>query len=154
MAQTDSKMDVNSQIVPCSKCGAKNRVDPAKLAEGKAVCGQCKVQLAAVIEPITITDANFTAEVEQSPLPVMVDFWAAWCGPCRMIAPSIEAMAPEFAGRARIGKLDVDANQATAARFGVQSIPTILIFKNGQVVDRITGAVPKQTLVSALIRAL
>jgi thioredoxin len=150
----DNYSQSNEQIVSCAQCGAKNRVDPAKLAEGKAVCGQCKAQLAAVIGPITITDANFTVEVEQSPLPVMVDFWAAWCGPCRMIAPSIEAMAPEFAGRARIGKLDVDANQATAARFGVQSIPTILIFKNGQVVDRVTGALPKEALVSALIRAL
>jgi thioredoxin 1 len=142
----------NAPIVSCENCGTKNRVDPAKLAEGKAVCGQCKAQFAAVLGSITITDANFTVEVEQSPLPVMVDFWAAWCGPCRMIAPSIEQMAAEFAGRARIGKLDVDANQVTAARFGVQSIPTLLIFKNGQVVDRITGAVPKATLVSHLNR--
>jgi thioredoxin 1 len=144
-------MEVSNVIAKCSECGSNNRVDPAKLAEGKAVCGQCKTTLTAAVEPITITDANFAVEVGQSPLPVMVDFWAAWCGPCRMIAPSIEAMASEFAGRARIGKLDVDANQRTAASFGVQSIPTILIFKNGQVVDRITGAVPKQTLVSHLI---
>lgn len=142
---------MDSLIVKCSHCSTNNRVDAARLAEGAAVCGKCKNTLSpSNVKPLTITDANFTEEVERSAVPFLLDLWAAWCGPCRMIAPSIVQLAMDFAGRARIGKLDVDANQATAARFGVQSIPTLLIFKNGQVVDRITGAVPKETLAAHL----
>lgn len=146
----ESKDKVGSVIAKCSNCGANNRVDGTKLAEGKAVCGQCKASLGGHMHPLTITDANFTAEVESSPVPVLVDFWAAWCGPCRIIAPSVEQLAAEFAGRAHIGKLDVDKNQITAARFGVQSIPTLLIFKNGREVDRIVGVQPKEALARRL----
>lgn len=141
-------------IVKCSECGANNRVDPAKLAEGKAVCGQCKSPLTADTKPLTITDMNFTAEVEGSPVPVLVDFWAAWCGPCRIIAPSVEQLATEFAGKAKIGKLDVDANQVTAARFGVQSIPTLIIFKGGREADRIVGVQSKEALAARLNKFL
>jgi thioredoxin 1 len=139
-----------AQITKCSKCGAKNRVDPAKLADGKAVCGQCKTALSVDTKPLTITDANFTDEVEGSSLPFLLDLWAAWCGPCRMIAPIVEQLAVEFAGRARVGKLDVDANKRTAARFQVQSIPTLLIFKDGQVVDQIVGLQSKEALAARL----
>jgi thioredoxin len=137
-------------IAKCSNCGAKNRADSARLAERKAVCGQCGSRLAADIGPITITDASFTSDVVNSPLPVLVDFWAAWCGPCRAIAPVIEQLAVDFAGKARIGKLDVDANQRTAARFGVQSIPTLLILKKGKEVDRIVGLQSKEALSARL----
>lgn len=103
---------------------------------------------------ITFTDSNFDAEVLQSPEPVLVDFWAVWCGPCRAIAPAVEELATEFKGKARVGKLNVDENQRVAARYGIRSIPTLLIFKNGQVVDQVIGAVPKSRLVDALNKAL
>ncbi len=92
---------------------------------------------------ITATDANFDAEVINSDKPVLVDFWATWCGPCRMIAPVIEEIASEYEGKAKVAKLDVDANPQVSMKYGIRSIPTLLIFKNGQVVDQIVGAVPK-----------
>ncbi len=96
------------------------------------------------------TDGSFKETVLDSELPVLVDFWAVWCGPCRMIAPSVEEMAKEYEGRALVGKVDVDNNPEIAASYGIRSIPTILIFKGGKVVEQIVGAVPKQQLVSAL----
>jgi thioredoxin len=143
-----------AQIVACRECGAKNRVHPERLAAGKAVCGQCKSVLKAEIKPLTITDANFASEVEGSAVPVLVDFWAAWCGPCLMIAPLIEQLASEFAGKAKIGKLDVDASQVTASRFGVQSIPTLIIFKNGKEADRIVGVQSKEAMAQRLEKLL
>jgi thioredoxin len=136
------------QIIGCPTCGARNRIDPARVSE--ALCGKCRSPLSSEAKPIHITDANFTSEVELSGLPVLVDFWAAWCGPCRMIAPIIEQLASEMAGRVRVGKLDVDANQATAARFRVQSIPSMLIFKDGLEVDRIVGAQSKEAIMRRL----
>ncbi len=95
------------------------------------------------MKPIEITDANFEDEVANSDIPVVVDFWAAWCGPCRMIAPIMEELAEEYDGKVKIGKLDVDANQETAIKFGVRSIPTVLFFKGGEVKDTVIGAGPK-----------
>ncbi len=100
--------------------------------------------------PLHVTDNNFQEEVLQSPIPVVVDFWATWCGPCRMIAPIIEEMASEYEGRAKMCKLDVDNNQKTAMTYGIRSIPTVLIFKGGELVETIIGAVPKVQITKRL----
>ncbi|MYI63817.1 MAG: thioredoxin [Gemmatimonadetes bacterium] len=107
-----------------------------------------------VSEPIVLTDDNFSAEVLNASQPVLVDFWATWCGPCRMIAPIVQELSSEYEGRAKVGKLDVDAAQKTAADFGIRSIPTLLIFKEGKVADQIIGAVPKGQITEKLEAAL
>ncbi len=103
---------------------------------------------------LEFTDANFSTEVVEANQPVLVDFWATWCGPCKMIAPAIEQLATEYAGKARIGKVDIDQHQKVAMEHGIQAIPTILIFKNGQVVKRFQGVSPKEKLAEALDSAL
>ena len=103
---------------------------------------------------IVLTDENFSSEVVESGQPVLVDFWATWCGPCRMIAPIVEELSAEYEGKAKIGKVDVDAAQKTAQEFGIRSIPTLLLFKEGKVVEQIIGAVPKQEIVDKLDAAL
>lgn len=138
-------------VVACPNCGAKNRVVLDAALERQPVCGACKQVLPApASEPVIVTDANFTQTVEKSHLPVLLDMWAAWCGPCRIIAPTIEALASELAGKVTVGKLDVDANQRTAARFGVQSIPTFLILKAGQEVDRLVGLQSREAILRRL----
>lgn len=100
--------------------------------------------------PLHVTDAEFKEKVLDSKMPVLVDFWAAWCGPCRMIAPFVEELAKEYAGKAIVAKVDTDANPQTPMNYGIMGIPTLLFFKNGQVVDRIVGAVPKAVIAKKL----
>jgi thioredoxin 2 len=141
------------RLITCPACGAANRVPPEKVARGlQPVCGRCKRPLPLGSQPITVTDANFSEEVERSSLPVLVDMWAPWCGPCRFLAPVVEELANELAGRVRVGKLNVDENPATASRFGIQSIPALLLFQDGREVDRIVGAQPKSEILRRVQR--
>lgn len=103
---------------------------------------------------LELTDKNFDQEVLQSDIPVFVDFWAPWCGPCQMIAPIVESLAEEYEGRCKVGKLNVDDNPRTAMRFGIMSIPTLMVFKDGKVIERIVGAVPKEVMEGIIKRVI
>lgn len=128
---------------------------PEKIKPGVApICGRCKTPLPAQNKPVTVTDANFSDEVEHSPLPVLLDMWAEWCGPCRMIAPVIDELSIEMSGRVRVAKLNVDQNPVTADRFNVRSIPALLVLKAGREVDRMVGAQPKAEITRRLERVI
>jgi thioredoxin len=149
----------DTMMLRCGSCGATNRVPREKMAAGlQAVCGKCKSKLplgpTATATPLTVTDATFAAEVERSPLPVLLDAWAPWCGPCRIVAPAIEELATDLAGQVRVGKLNVDENPSTAGRFDIRSIPTMLVLVGGREVGRIVGAKPKAAIRAELDRAL
>jgi thioredoxin 2 len=138
-------------LIRCPSCGTTNRVPREKLQSGLApVCGRCRTRLPADLTPTTVTDATFAADVEGSPLPVLLDLWAPWCGPCRHLGPVIDELAGEWAGRVRVAKLNVDENPTTAARFRVGSIPTLLVLNGGREVDRLVGAYPKAEIARRL----
>ena len=145
----------NAAMIRCPRCAATNRVPQDKLARGLApVCGRCRTALPVDREPVTVTDRTFAADVEQAAVPVLVDAWAPWCGPCRMVAPVLDELASEMAGRARVAKLNVDENPETAARFGIRSIPTLLLMQEGREVDRLVGAQPKAEIARRLEQLL
>ncbi|CAA9429061.1 MAG: Thioredoxin [uncultured Phycisphaerae bacterium] len=147
-------------IVECPNCGVKNRVDEQAAERLQPVCGRCKTRLAVPANagnasaaaaggghPIEVTDATFERDVlGAGPTPVLLDCWAPWCGPCRMIAPIMEQLAAEAGGRFVVAKLNTDENRQVATRFQIDAIPTMLIFKNGQLIDRIVGLQPKQAI--------
>jgi thioredoxin 2 len=151
-------------VVACSKCGTKNRVDPRNAVGHVAKCGKCGQPLelpadgqqgsqdkAVENKPLIVTDDTFQRDVLNSRGTVLVDCWAPWCGPCRMVGPIMEQLAAESNGRYRIAKLNVDENPRTAAQYQIQSIPTMLIFKDGKLVDRLIGAQPKPAIASKLL---
>jgi len=146
------------QVVVCSHCGAKNRIDESRLATSEAKCGRCGEMLDGIAasneqdsQPVNITDQTFEREVLQTTgRPVLVDCWAPWCPPCRAIAPLLDQLAAESNGSYRIAKVNVDENPQISSRFQIASIPTMLIFKDGKLIDRLIGAHPKQTIAERL----
>jgi len=141
-------MDQESVIVRCGHCGTKNRIPQARINE-RPVCGKCKSPLSpgqGLDRPVDITDATFDSEVLSNRGTVLVDCWAPWCGPCRMVGPVLEQLAREYAGRIKIAKLNVDENPQTASRYAIRSIPTMLLFNRGEMVNSLVGALPKQEI--------
>ncbi len=128
----------------CPRCRAVNRVDPGRLAQG--TCGKCGAPLLPDI-PVVLDDASFQGFVTRNDLPVLVDFWAPWCGPCRAMAPAFANAARMLGPAVRLAKLDTQANQATAARLGIRSIPTMVLFRGGREVDRSSGALDANAIV-------
>ena len=144
-----------TRLIRCPSCGVTNRVPLEEVERGLTpVCGRCKTRMPIATRPLVVTDATFAAEVERSPLPVLLDLWAPWCAPCRMIAPVLDELAYELAGRVRFAKLNVDDNPATAARFQARSIPLLVILKNGREVDRLIGVQPRAEIVRRLERVV
>jgi thioredoxin 2 len=136
------RLDANGVLVQCGSCGTTNRLQYAGLALATR-CAKCHTDLPFPSEPIDVQDTSaFDAVVASSSVPVVVDFWAAWCGPCRMVAPEIKKVAEHLAGKALVLKVDTDANPELSSRFGIRSIPTIGVFHHGKEVNRVSGARP------------
>jgi len=139
-------MNTDALHIACAHCGATNRV-PATRLEDDPTCGRCGQGLLTG-EPVELTDANFEAVVSKTDLPVVVDFWAPWCGPCRMMAPAFEQAAAQLKGRALLVKVNSDDNPLTASRFGIRSIPTLVKLDHGRELSRRSGALPAGQIVA------
>ncbi len=138
---------MNSLVVTCNNCGTKNRIPADKQHLGPK-CGKCKstISIGATAVPVELDDSTFSGFISRVSKPVVVDFFSPTCGPCKMLAPVIDAMARKFYGRVIIAKLDTSRNQMTAAQYRIKAVPTLLFFKNGHLVDQVAGALPEQDL--------
>jgi len=141
-------MNTDFVVVLCERCGAKNRIPVARIQD-RAVCGKCHMPITAgsvSLKPVQVTDATFASEVLNHSGTVLVDFWAPWCGPCRMVSPVLDELAREYSGRVKIAKINVDENPSTASRYNIRSIPSLMLFKDGRIVKTLMGAQPKEEL--------
>lgn len=139
-------------LITCPSCNAVNRVPEPRLADSPT-CGRCKSPLFSA-RPLVLTTANFDAQLTRGELPLIIDFWAPWCGPCLSMAPSFERAAAEIEPQARLAKLDTEAEPALAARFNIRSIPTLIAFRGGREIARQSGALPLPALLQWLRRAI
>lgn len=144
---------LSAYTLRCRSCGTKNRIPRQKTGQ-TAKCGKCGEKMdtrSLLVEtPVTVADHDFTEQVINSPLPVLLDCWAPWCGPCKMVGPILEDLALQWKGRVRVGKLNVDENPQISSRFQIRSIPTLLIFDYGKLQETLVGALPKQQIVQAM----
>jgi thioredoxin 2 len=139
---------MTERLIQCPSCGTTNRL-PSSQSGRTIVCGKCKTPLSPT-GPVQVSDSTFAEQVERSSTPVLLDLWADWCGPCHMLAPTIDQLSRELDGRVKVAKLNIDENPMTANRFGVRSIPTLLVLKGGAEVDRLVGVQPKQEIIRRL----
>jgi len=137
-------------IIACSACSRENRI-PARRASDRAKCAACKAALLPPAHPVALASSgDFDELVRDAPVPVLVDFWAAWCPPCRMVAPEVEKIAAARAGQVVVAKVDTEALPDVAARFGIQAIPTLILFRNGKESQRLSGAMPASAIEARL----
>jgi thioredoxin 2 len=138
-------LDGRNLIVQCRHCHTKNRIPLARIAEAPS-CGKCHRTLGEGhihYRPVVVTDSTFKKEILDYPGPLLLDCWAPWCGPCKMMAPIMDQLAAQYAGRVKIAKLNVDQNPITSSKYNIMSIPTLMLFNGGQIINTIPGAVPK-----------
>jgi thioredoxin 2 len=141
------KADEKGILTPCPKCGKTNRQAFSRVGQ-HARCGSCQADLAPPGEPVELTaTAQFDALIGESPLPVLVDFWAPWCGPCRVVAPEVQKVARSLAGRLVVAKVDTDVLDDVSMRYGIRSIPTLMLFRSGKEVHRVSGAMAAADIV-------